>query len=74
MLAAKNLSIEKSLLFTAFSVRVPEYPAVGYSCSLIVAFRVEERVFFIRRYHLLIIVFLFINKGFLLFVCSRLSF
>ena len=64
MLAAENLSIEKSLLFTAFSVRVPEYPAVGYSCSLVAAFLVEERVFFIRRYHLLIIVFCLLTKVF----------
>ena len=42
MLAAENLSIEKSLLFVAFRVRVSEYSSVGYSCDLIAASLVEE--------------------------------
>ena len=64
MLAAENLSIEKSLLFAAYCVHVSEYSSVGYSSDLIAASLVEERVFFIRRYHLLIIVFCLLTKVF----------
>lgn len=42
MLAAENLSIEKSLLFAAYCVRVSEYSSVGYSSDLIAASLVEE--------------------------------